>query len=57
MASNKPHDLGDVHAPVEDTEVPVSLKLLVVILLILLGTLGVVIGVAVSRFAPLLLNG
>ena len=56
MPANKPHDLGDVHAPVEDIDVPFTLKLLVVIMLIMLIGLGFLIALAISR-NPSILNG
>ena len=43
MSATKPHDLGDVHAPVEDTDVPFSLKLLTALMLLLLIGLGTLI--------------
>ena len=36
-------ELGDVHAPVEDTDVPVSLKLLVFIMVISLAGMAAII--------------
>ncbi len=39
---------GDVHAPVEDTEVPLGLKALVILLFMLLIGLGVVLVVALG---------
>lgn len=36
MPATKPHDLGDVHAPVEDTDVPFTLKLLVIIMVLIM---------------------
>ncbi len=56
MPTKKPNDLGDVHAPVEDTGVPASLKLLVVIMLALLVGLGVLIGLVIAQ-NPSLFNG
>jgi hypothetical protein len=49
-----PDNLGDVHAPVEDTDVPGSLKFLVILMVIMLVGLGVVIGLALTRFPWLL---
>jgi hypothetical protein len=49
MPTNKPKDLGDVHAPVEDTDVPFTLKMLVVIMLVTLVGLGVLIGMIALR--------
>jgi hypothetical protein len=37
-------EYGDVHAPVEDTEVPFGLKLLVVLMFFILGGIVVVMG-------------
>ena len=56
MPANKPHDLGDVHAPVEDIDVPFTLKLLVIIMLIALVGIGFLIVLAVSR-NPSILSG
>lgn len=55
MPTKKPNDLGDVHAPVEDTNVPTSLKLLVVLMLIALVGLGVLIVLAAQN--PSLFSG
>lgn len=56
MAENKPVDFGDVHAPVEDTDVPFGLKLLVVVMLLTLVGLATVVGMALSRL-PISLIG
>jgi len=42
-------DLGDIHAPVEDTDVPVSLKLLVIVLFLIVVGFAVLIGLLVSK--------
>lgn len=33
----KKYEIGDVHAPVEDTEVPFGLKLLVLVMFLIVG--------------------
>jgi hypothetical protein len=38
--ANRKYGVGDVHAPVEDTEVPLSLKLLVLFMIGVLASLG-----------------
>lgn len=55
MPSDKPHDLGDVHAPVEDTDVPSTLKFLVILMIIVLVGLTVLIGLIITQ--PALFNG
>ncbi len=42
-------ELGDIHAPVEDTNVPLTLKLLVVFMVLVVGGLGTLIGIVVSQ--------
>lgn len=49
MPANKPHDLGDVHAPVEDTDVPFTLKMLVIIMILALAGMGVLIAMIAMR--------
>lgn len=44
------YDIGDVHAKVEDTEVPLGLKVLVILLFLML--LALIIGIALSAGAP-----
>jgi hypothetical protein len=34
---NKKYEPGDIHAPIEDTDVPLSLKVLVVVMIMALG--------------------
>lgn len=46
MAKKPETDLGDVHAPVEDTEVP--LALIVLVLLMLLAIVGLGISLALT---------
>jgi hypothetical protein len=46
--ANRKYDIGDVHAPVEDTEVPLSLKLLVLFMIGLLASLGALLGILAS---------
>jgi len=41
-------NLGDIHAPVEDTEVPLSLKLLVLLLIVVLGIASTIIASALG---------
>jgi hypothetical protein len=55
MTADKPNDLGDVHAPVEDTDVPATLKFLVILMIIVMVGLAVLIGLAISQ--PGLFNG
>jgi hypothetical protein len=45
-----------VHAPVEDTGVPLGFKVLVVLMFLGLAGLGTVIGITVGQFGPLLIN-
>ena len=49
MTANKPKDLGDVHAPVEDTDVPATLKFLVVLMVIFLIGIAFVISLIVTQ--------
>jgi hypothetical protein len=43
--ANRKYEIGDVHAPVEDTEVPLSLKLLVLFMIGVLMSLGALLAV------------
>jgi hypothetical protein len=56
ITNSTPNDLGDVHAPVEDTDVPLSLKFLVFLMLVTLVGLGALIWIVLTRF-PSLLTG
>ena len=56
MPTERPNDLGDVHAPVEDTRVPAGLMILVVLMFIALIGLGVLIGFVIVH-NPSLFNG
>lgn len=55
MPATMPKDLGDVHAPVEDTDVPFTLKLLVVLMILIMIGLGAVIWLIVTQ--PHLFSG
>jgi len=55
MPATLPKDLGDVHAPVEDTDVPFTLKMLVVLMILVMVGLGVVIWLMVTQ--PRLFTG
>ena len=55
MPADKPQDLGDVHAPVEDTDVPFTLKFLVLLMILVMGGLGYLIWLFISR--PNLFSG
>lgn len=55
MPTTIPNDVGDVHAPVEDIDVPFTLKLLVVLMVIILIGLGVLIGVIMTQ--PTIFSG
>jgi len=46
---NKGTDIGDIHAPVEDTDVPFMLKFLVV--LMLAGVIGLLVWLILSSAA------
>jgi hypothetical protein len=46
----KKQGIGEVHAPVEDTEVPPSLKLIVFILLVVLIALGTIVMMMANYF-------
>lgn len=43
------HRPGDVHAPVEDTEVPLGLKALVILMFMLLVGLGLVLVIVLGE--------
>jgi hypothetical protein len=45
---------GEVHAPVEDTDVPFTLQLLVVIIIILIIGIGALVGITISQSGPIL---
>lgn len=42
-------ELGDIHAPVEDTDVPFGLKLLVILMFLIVGGFAALIGLIVSH--------
>lgn len=50
----KKYEVGDVHAPVEDTDVPLGLKVLVLILLIAVLVIAASVVVALEGAGPLL---
>lgn len=54
MADKK--KVGDVHAPVEDVEVPLSLKLLVLIMVLALSGLITLVVLWASRLGILAIN-
>jgi hypothetical protein len=45
----KKYEVGDVHAPVEDTDVPFSLKLLVVLMIASLITVAFLVGLIANN--------
>jgi hypothetical protein len=47
------HEVGDVHAPVEDVEVPLSLKVLVILMLSVLGALAIALVLAAEAMGLL----
>lgn len=45
-------ELGDIHAPVEDTDVPLALKLLVVLMLLIVIAAGIMVTLTVTQLLP-----
>lgn len=45
---------GEVHAPVEDTDVPFTLKLLVVLIVLLIIGIGTLVGFTLAQSGPIL---
>jgi hypothetical protein len=52
----KKYEIGDVHAPVEDTDVALGLKVLVLIMLIAMFGVAVTLVVALGQAGPILLR-
>ncbi len=46
-AINNQTNMGDIHAPVEDTQVPFFIKLLVIVMFLLIVGMGVLIGLTI----------
>ena len=55
-SDNKPDDLGDLHAPVEDVDVPFGLQLLVFIVLLTLVGAGGFAGVMANRLGLIVIR-
>jgi hypothetical protein len=47
---NKKYDVGDVHAPVEDTDVPFSLKVFVIFMIGMLLMVGIMVALLANHF-------
>jgi|GEM_PF-2386996 hypothetical protein len=47
---NKKYDEGDVHAPVEDTDVPFSLKVFVIFMIGVLILVGIIVALLANQF-------
>jgi hypothetical protein len=55
--ANRKYGIGDVHAPVEDTEVPLNLKVLVLFMIGVLLGLAALLGILANNLGLLHLPG